>query len=216
MKRQSSKSPSRALCKKENGKTHVGSFSGTVPDGLVRALLALTLEDVDRFLGRGHVGTLGDVAQAGGDHRLGLVAVDLVLRRRRDRDVDLLDERPRPRALVVLEPARRGEVLEVSALELQVGDLLNELGREALVGLRDERTLRVGKREDDTSELNHLERGVLGNVARSGNERLLALEVFSRCGLLLSRGKTQRVPSVSGRGREIAGKEESLTIISSR
>lgn len=86
---------------------------------------------------------------------------------------------------MVLESGRRREVLEVSTLELEFGNLLDEFGRETLLALGNESTLRVGKGENDTSELDNLEGSVLGDVSGSRDEGLLALEVFSRGSLLL-------------------------------
>ena len=187
--------------------THVGSLSGTVPDSLVGTLLTLTLEDVDSLLSRGHVGTFGDVSKSSSDHSLGLFSVDLVLGSRRDSDVDLLDESPRTSTFVVLESGRSREILEVTSLELEVGNFLDEVGRETLFTLGDESTLGIGKRENDTSELDNLESGVLSDVSRSRDEGLLSLEVFTRSSLLLEEMRRDGQTSV---GKSIKLKSRNL------
>jgi len=81
---------------------------------------------------------------------------------------------------VVLEAGRNFEVLEVTTLELEFGDFVDVLGRETLLSLGNESTLRVGKGEDDTSKFDNLECGVLSNVSGSRDEGLLSFEVLSR------------------------------------
>lgn len=120
-----------------------------------------------------HVGTLGDDLDAGLDEGLGLLARDLVLGGAGERDVDLLEESPGTRALVVGEAVLEGRLAdeggEVAAGELEGHDGLDVgLGVAGAVG-GDERALGVGEGEDGAAELDDLERGVLGDVAGAGD-----------------------------------------------
>ena len=108
---------------------------------------------------------------------LGLLARDLVLGRTGKSDVERLELGPGTSASDVLEAIEVSEVNEVSSLELELADLGNEVGREASVGSGDEAALGVGERNDDTSELDDLEGGELGDISRSREGDALAVPV---------------------------------------
>jgi hypothetical protein len=114
-----------------------------------------------------------------GNESLGVLLIELVLGSRGESDVDVLDELPGASTLNELEAGRSLEVLEVTTLELELANLTDELGRETLLAGRDESALRVGEGSDDTTELDDLEGGELGDVTGTGDEDALALEVLT-------------------------------------
>lgn len=153
--------------------TSVGSLSGGVPDGRLALGGALSLEDVNGLLGAAHVGALGDGDDASLDEVLGLVLADLVLRSTRQSDVDLADVDPGAGALDVLELAvAKGR--QSLALDLELGNGVDVLGREGGALLGDEAALGVGERDDGGAELEALEGGVLGDVSGAGDGDALA------------------------------------------
>lgn len=164
--------------------TSVGSLSGTVPDGLVLVLAAVSLEDLDGLLSAAHVGALSDELASGSDQCLGLLAGNLVLSRRGEGNVDLANLLPGTGTLDVLETVvlKSGKGL---ALELELGDGLDVLGVEAgLVG-SNEGTLAVGERDDLAAELDNLEGSKLGDVSGSRDGDALAGERFLASGGIL-------------------------------
>lgn len=84
-----------------------------------------------------------------------------------------------------------GELGELLALELDVGNDVDELGVDSLVVGGDQGTLGVGERDDGSAELDDLEGGVLGNVTGTGDGDALAGE-----GLLSARGVLDHVLDV--------------------
>jgi len=175
--------------------TGVGGLAGSVPDGLALALLAVCLEGIDGLLCAAHVGALGDELAAGVDERLGLLAGDLVLGGRGQGDVDLAGVHPRALAFEVVELVLvlgvLGQLGQLLAVDLQVGDVVDDLGVEAGVAGGDEGALAVGERDDGAAELDDLEGGVLGDVAGAGDGDALALE-----GLLAAGGVLDHVLDV--------------------
>lgn len=169
--------------------TGIGGLAGSVPDGLARLLLAVRLEDVDRLLGAAHVGALGDELAAGGHEGLGLLFGHLVLGGGGEGDVDLADVHPGAGALDVVELVlvlgAVGELGQLLAVHLQVGDVVDEVGGDALVGGGDKSALAVGERDDGAAELDDLEGGVLGDVAGAGDGDALALERLLAAGGVL-------------------------------
>lgn len=80
---------------------------------------------------------------------------------KRTRDVDLIEERPRPLTLDVLV---LGLVrVQGAALGLESLDVKDLLGSEAVLG--DDGAFRIGEGQDGRAELHGFERGVLGDVA---------------------------------------------------
>jgi len=164
----------------------------SVPDGLVLLLLARLLKDVNGFLGAAHVAALGNELGAGLDERLGLVVRNLVLGRRGKGNVDISAVLPWTGTLDPLELASVlgavGELRELLALKLKVGDDVDELGVDTLVVGGNQGTLAVGEGDDGTAKLDNLERSVLGNVSRTRESDALAGE-----GLLAARGVLDHV-----------------------
>lgn len=154
--------------------TSVGGLARCVPESLALLLLAGSLEHVDGLLGATHVGALSDEPGAAGNESLGLLLGNLVLGGAGKSDVDL-DVGPWAGTLDVLVRLA-GEGGERLALDLEGGNGLNVLGCEVLALLGDESTSGVGKRQNGGTELNGLERSVLGDVTRSRDGDSLALE----------------------------------------
>lgn len=174
------------------GRTYVGGLSGRVPDGGLASdetLSTSTLKDVDGLLGRAHVGSLGDESNTGGEESDGLLLGDLVLGRAGKRNVERLelspgtgtcsegacrwvryrywrDGRGEGRTSDVVEALDLSEVDEAAELDLELADLGDGLGGEAGLARGDEGALGVGKRDDDASELDDLESGVLRKRGR--------------------------------------------------
>jgi hypothetical protein len=175
--------------------TGVGGLTGSVPDSRALALLAVVLEGVNSLLCAAHVGALGDELAASIDERLGLVAGDLVLGGRRKGDVDLTGVHPGTLALEVVELVLVlgvvGQLGELLAVDLEVGDVVDDVGVEAGFVGGDESSLAVGEGDDDAAELDDLEGGVLGHVSRAGDGDALALE-----GLLTTGGVLDHVLDV--------------------
>lgn len=170
--------------------TGVGGLTGAVPNGIGTLVgLTVSLEDVDGILGGTHVGTLGDELDTGVDQGLGLLAGDLVLGSTGESDVDLADVDPGAGTLDVLELGLEGvgggQLGELLAVYLDLGDLSDLLGGKASVGGGDERTLGVGQGDNGTAELDDLEGGVLGDVAGAGDDDALALEGLLAAGDVL-------------------------------
>jgi hypothetical protein len=175
--------------------TGVGGLAGSVPDGVALALAAVGLESFNGLLCAAHVGALGDELAARLDKRLGLVARDLVLGGRGQGDVDLAGVHPRALACEVVELVLvlvlLGELGQLLAVDLKVGDVVDDVGVEAGVAGGDERALAVRERDDGAAELDDLQRGVLGDVTGAGDGDALALE-----GLLTARGVLDHVLNV--------------------
>lgn len=153
--------------------TAVGSLAGRVPDGVGR-LLALALENVDSLLGASHVGSFGNVQAASLDEVTSIVTVDLVLGGGGKSDI-ALDGLPRLGSSGVRVAIELPEILEVAKLELELGNALDELGSEAVLG--DEAALRIRESLDNTAKLDNLEGSVLSDVAGARDGDLLALPV---------------------------------------
>lgn len=102
---------------------------------------------------------------------------------------------PRACALDVLELVlvlgALAELGERLALDLEVGDVVDELGRDALVVGGDDGALGVGEGDDGGAELDGFEGGILGDVAGAGDGDSLALE-----GLLAGGGVLDHVLDV--------------------
>lgn len=171
---------------RDSDSSTVGSLGRSVPESLSLAGNTVSLVDINGLLGRSHVGSLGEELGTSGDKVLGLLLGNLVLGGGRKNNVDLSEVRPGALSLEVLEAGGEGGVLsgvklgKVSTLELDVGDELDVGLRESLLTSGDESSLRVGKRDDLSSELDNLKSGVLSDVSgsRDGNtlsgERLLS------------------------------------------
>lgn len=159
--------------------TTIGGLSGSIPDGVAALLPALRLEKVDCVLGAAHVGALGDDQSTGRHQGLGLVPAHLVLGRARQHDMHVADVDPGTGALdVLVSPAVVTELAQRAAPHLELGNLLHVLGGEGRLFRAggDERTPRVGERDDEGAELDALESRVLRDVAGSGNGNPLAGE----------------------------------------
>lgn len=127
-------------------------------------------------MGRLTVRPLGDEQRAIVNQRLRLPLADFVLRGAGQRDVDVSDVDPRPRALDVSECGLSAERRQGLAGELDSSDLLDVLRREARVALGHQAAPRVGQGHDDRAEFHALERGVLRDVARSRDRHALPSE----------------------------------------
>ena len=160
---------------RDSDTTAVGSLARRVPDGIALLLAALVLEDLNGLESAAHVGALGDELAAVGNKSLGLLLADLVLGGARQSNVDLADVDPRANALNVPEVVLVLVLRERPAPLLELHDGLNILDGDALVVDGNQGTLRVGERDDGGTELNGLESGVLGDVARAGDGDALAL-----------------------------------------
>lgn len=179
----------RHLEARDRNTARVGGLAGSVPDGAALLLAAVGLEDVDRLLRAAHVAALGDELAAGVDERLGLLAGNLVLSRGGEGDVDLAAVHPGARAgdvvELVLVLGAVGELGELLAAHLQVGDVVDEVGSDASGVGGDQGALAVGEGDDGAAQLDHLERGVLRHVAGAGDGHALALEGLGAAGGVL-------------------------------
>lgn len=189
---------SRVLCHfetRDGYTTGIGSLSWSVPDPVTLLLLARSLKHINSFLGGAHVGALGSELAAGLDQCLGLLARDFILCGTGKSDIDVADVDPWACTVNVLELVlvlctlrQLGEGL---SLDLEIGNVVDDLGSDALALGGNNGTLAVGQGDNGGSELDGLECGVLCDVARPGNGDFLSLER-----LLATRGVLNHVLNV--------------------
>ena len=133
------------------------------------------LEEVHRFGCAGHVGPFAHGHHAVGQQGAGVLAVQLVLRGRRQGNVGL--DAPR---FLPFEVLRRGIFLDIlthaAAVKVfQLHDVVELLAIDA-VGIV-HKSIAVGHGEHLTAQLEHLLGRVLRHIARTGDEHGLAFEV---------------------------------------
>lgn len=189
---------SRVLCHfetRDGNTTGIGSLSWSVPDAVTLLLLARSLKHINSFLGGAHVGALSSELAAGLDQCLGLLARDFILCGTGKSDIDVADVDPWACTVNVLELVlvlcalrQLGEGL---SLDLEIGNVVDDVGSDALALGGNDGTLAVGQGDNSGSELDGLECGVLCDVARPGNGDFLSLER-----LLATRGVLNHVLNV--------------------
>jgi hypothetical protein len=145
------------------------------------------LENFNCFLGTTHVAAFGDELGASLDESLSLVAGNFVLGGTGESDIQMVDVSPGSRArdvaVVFFEISRSMEVDERLPLQLQLRNLSNQCGSEALVVVpSEEKPLGVRERNDDTAQFDDLESGVLRNVPTPTDGDLLSLERLGTVG----------------------------------
>lgn len=128
-----------------------------------------------------HVGSFSDVSASSLDQCLCFFLRDLVLSSAWQGNIDLVELSPRSRTLDKLVFAQSSSS-DGLPLELDSSDLVYVFGREAFFVCCNERTGRVGQRENLSAQLDNLQGSILGNVSRSRDEDSLALEsLLERC-----------------------------------
>lgn len=148
----------------------IGGFSWAVHD-LRRA------EGFDGLRGRGHICAFADERASGLEHELGIVAVEFILARARERAVVLVDELPRILFRHELN-ALALELGEFAALDvLEVHHLRQEFLGDAV--LDDDCARAVGKGDDLCAELHQLLRRERSDIARTGDHADLAFKGFA-------------------------------------
>lgn len=147
------------------------------------------LEDVDGVLSGTHVGTFGDELAASVDEGLGFLAGNFVLGSRGESDVDLADVGPGTGTGDVLELGSEslsaGNLGDLLAVDLDLGDGVDLLGGEATLTVDDQGALAVGEGDDGTAKLDDLESGVLGDVTGTRDGDALAGEGLLAVGSVL-------------------------------
>jgi len=167
----------------------VGCLTRSVPDSISLLVLADLLEGINGLLCTTHVGALSNELAASLDKSLSLITGHLVLGRRRERNINLLDERPWAGTLVILEGVLEAgggsNLAQLLTVELELGDLLDVLGGNALLAGGDEGAFGIGERENGATEFDDLEGSVLGDVAGAGDDDPLALEGLLAAGCVV-------------------------------
>lgn len=145
---------------------------------------------INRLLRTSHITPLRNKLTPGLHQLLRLLSTDLVLRRTRQRNIDFPDMHPRSRAIglvleFILVVSALGELGELFALDFEVGDDVDEVGRDAFLVGGDEGALAVGDGDDGGAKFHCFERGVLGDIAGAGDGDAFALEgLFASGGVL--------------------------------
>ena len=157
-----------------------GKRTRRVPDGLALVLLAMSLESVDCILRATHVASLCNEFGSSLDESFGLVAADLVLGCTGQRDIDFLDMGPWACTIhvldLLLEVRRLNHLGQLFSLNLELGNEVDLVWRNAGVASRDERAFAVREGDHRAAKLNHFERRVLGDISRTGYRDTFAFE----------------------------------------
>lgn len=145
------------------------------------------LKNFNCLFGATHVAAFGDELDASIDEGFSLVARDFVLSGTGEGDVQMVDVSPGSGtgdiAIVFVEISRRMEIVESLPLQLQLRDLSDQCGSEALLVVpTEEKPLGIRKRHDDTAQLDDFESGVLRNVPTPTDGDLLSLECLGTVG----------------------------------
>lgn len=149
----------------------------------------MLFKHIDGVLCAAHVASFRYKFASLRDQSFRLFTADLILCRARQGYIDLLNMLPWPLSLDVLEfvlvAVGGHELGELFALHLEVGDVGDVFGGDALIGGGDYGAFAVGEGDDGGAEFNSFERGVLGYIAGAGDGYLFAFEGFGAAGGVL-------------------------------
>jgi len=138
-------------------------------------------KDIDGLLRATHIAAFGDILDAGFDERFRLSTGDFILSSAWEGNVQMVEVLPGSFAWEIavmrIQISRGMKVKKSLPLQLQFRDLSDQLGSESLAVVPGkESTLGIGKRDNDTTQFDNFESGVLRNVPAATDSNFLPLE----------------------------------------